>query len=133
MSEQRQVEWWYFARDSYAKAKKPQWRNPMPSKTEVQSQKRLWAMAFAWRDQNPDKSPHDTADLMRVFISSWLRWSQSVPDVGNESMWTLLSQFVESSGQLDSGTPEATVRVALKVLPKRAQMALLLKLANELV
>ena len=105
----------------------------MPSKTEVQSQKRLWAMAFAWRDSNPDKAPHDTADLMRVFISSWLRWSQSVPDVGNESMWTLLDQFVKGAGQLDSGSPEAAVRVALKPLPKRGQAHLLLKLLGEVI
>ena len=125
------TEWWHYARTEYAKAKKPQWRNPMPSKSEEKSQSRLWAMAFKWRDANGHNG--STRELMEDFITAWLRWSQSVPDEGNVSIWTLLTQFVEGQGQLDSGSPEAAVRVALKPMHKRAQMALLHKLMGELI
>ena len=131
--ERHPTEWWQYAAAEYSKVKKPQWRNPLPSKTQIASQKRLWALCFKWRDSHPEEGDRSTSDLMRTFIAAWLRWAQSVPDEGNVSFWTLLTQFVEGQGQLDSGNPEQAIRVALKVLPKRAQLALLLKLCGELV
>jgi hypothetical protein len=104
----------------------------MPSKTQTASQKRLWALAFKWRDNHPEQSDRSTSDLMRVFVASWLRWAESVPDTADVSFWTLLVRYCEGQGTLDTGSPEQAVRVALRPLPKRAQLCLLLRLASEL-
>ena len=131
--ERNPTEWWLYAAAEYEKAKKPKWRAPMPSKTQTASQKRLWALCFKWRDNHPEQGDRNTADLMRAFIAAWLRWAQSVPDTADVSFWTLLVRFCEGQGQLDTGSPEQAVRVALAPLPKRAQAVLLHRLMGELL
>ena len=128
------TEWWLFAAGRYSEIKQPNWRTAVPSKTQTQSQKRIWRACFHWARTNPGPKSEDTNDLMRRFIHSWMDWAKSQPDEHRTTIWTLLYGFMETlEPSVPEENPEKLVRAALQSMHKRAQALLLLKLLAEVV
>lgn len=129
------TEWYQFAAGRYSEIKKPNWRVAVPSKTQTQSQKRIWRACFHFARINPGPSGEDTSALMRRFIHHWMTWAKGQPDDYRVTIWTSLNGFMEQcEGPAPEpvSSPEVAVRAALKPLPKRAQLHLLIRLMGEI-
>jgi hypothetical protein len=124
------VGWWYLLRDRYAEIRRPHWREPLPSKTEVQSQKRLWALYFASTFAREHRG--DTASGLDAFLRSFCRWAATLEGDARTTVWGLLTRFSEGDGSLVSATPEASIRAALRSVPRDVALRLVLRLAAEL-
>ena len=126
-------EWAYRLRDTYDGIRKPGWREFAPKQTWAHTQRVLFAKFYGWRDANPGPEGERSGAGMQRFLDTFGRWASTTTGDDRTTCFTLLDRFCDGAGQLDSGSPEASIRVALKTLPKRAQLHLLLKLASELV
>ena len=126
-------EWAYRLAERYDEFRKPHWRSFLPKKTWAHSQRVIFAKFYPWRDANPGYPGESTGAAMERFLMSFLEWGKNQHGDERTTCWVLLDQYTDGVGQLASASPEASIRVSLKALPKRAQLSLLLRLASELV
>ncbi len=126
-------EWARYFEQAYSSIRKPGWREFAPKQSYAHSQRILFAAFYKWREANPGPDGERTGPGMERMIDAFIRWAEQQTGDGRTTAWILWSQFTEGMGTLAAATPEAAIRAALKSLPKRAQLALLLRLASELV
>lgn len=132
MTERSPDEWAYRFADTYNAIRRPGWREFAPKKTWAHSQRILFAAFYRWREANPGPDGERTGPGMERMLTTFQRWAAQQQGDERTTPWVLWAQFTEGMGQLQKGDPESDIRVALKVLPRRAQLVLLLRLAAEL-